>query len=114
MRNDNNQPVSFLLKQLKNGSRHPELEIAQAIDSIDIVKSGPPEDFFELVKLCRFPGYNVPQACLQRLITAGIYYRGDVREVVKNVILSSVCGRTLADLEVSSPFNPERVEIFQY
>lgn len=94
-------------KRLKNGAIHPEQLIAEAVEKIEALKRSQPEDFFELVKLCRFPRHEISRACRERLHQADLFYKDEVRDIISDVILSSIVGRSLKDLEVTSPLRDD-------
>ncbi len=91
------------MKKLKNGAEHPHGELMEAMHRVNQLNKTHPADFFELVKMCRFPDHPVHEQCLAVLAEFDLLYKNEVRELVKDIILSSVVGRTLVDLEIKSP-----------
>lgn len=98
---------SYLSRRLKNGAFYPEPLIAEAVEQIESFKSQHPEDFFELVKLCRFSGYEIDAQCRTHIEGAGFFYKGELKDIIRDIILSSVVGRTQKDLEVTSPLRDD-------
>ncbi len=98
---------SYLSRRLKNGAFHPEPLIAEAVAQIETFKTQHPEDFFELVKLCRFSGYEIDAHCRTQIEDAGFFYKGEIKDIIRDIILSSVVGRTPKDLEVTSPLRDD-------
>lgn len=98
---------SYLSRCLKNGTIYPEPLIAQTVNHIEAFKMQHPEDFFELVKLCRFSGYEVSPQSREHFEQAELFYNGKIKDIIRDVILSSVIGRSLKDLEVTSPIKDD-------
>lgn len=102
-------PFSYHTKILKNGARHPQYKILNAVDNIVALRSSDPVVFFELVKKCRFANHELPINAAILLSKRGLLKNNDVDDVTRDVILSSVTGRLLGELEVTSPICDGRV-----
>jgi hypothetical protein len=98
-----NYPFSYRTKILKNGATHPHHLIQKAVDFLVELRSSNPVIFFELVKKCRFANHELQSEAAQLLTSKAIIKNNEVDDVVKDVVLSSVSGRMLNELEVTSP-----------
>lgn len=98
----------YRIKRLKNGASYPQSQIEQAVAEIEGLRQSQPEDFFELVKLCRFTRHEVSELCQQALLQANLLDKNnEVKDIIRDIILSSVIGRTLKDVEVTSPLQED-------
>lgn len=95
----------MIKKSLRNGTNHPKNEIHAVVQALDALRAHNNEAFFELVKKCRFHDHIIPHDYLDVLAELGLFTSYGVRDVVKDVILSAVTGRTIHDLEVTSPLD---------
>lgn len=101
----NHIKFSYLSRRLKNGTFHCEPQIAVALKLIEQVRLTQPEVFFELVKLCRFENYTASPSAHAYLQEANILFKGTVKDIIKDIVLSSVVGRSLQQLEITSPIH---------
>ena len=99
---------SYLIKRLNNGATYPKAQIEQAVALIESLRRRQPGNFFELVKMCRFPRHELNEICQQSLREANLLDKKDeVKDIIRDIILSSVVGRALKDIEVTSPLQED-------
>ena len=92
-------------RMLKNGTIHAHSDIEKAVEALNKLKEKNANVLFELVKQCRFDAQSLSPIAKEILNNYEILYHDQVREVVKDVVLSAISGRTLADLLINCPLD---------
>src|SRR5215204_6042385 len=86
--------------KLNNGTEYPETHVSAVIWNLKLVQDKYPNSFHELVKKCRNPAYEVRER--EVLINLNLMNnKGQVQDVTKDIVLSSVQGNDV--LQLHSP-----------